>query len=134
MNSEPSKATILIVEDEAPLRRALCDKFTREGFTVFEAKDGDVGLEVALREEPQVILLDMMMPKTDGIAMLHELRLTNEWSKHVPVLLLTNVSSDYKRMLTELLDDKSVHYLVKSDWPITKLVARVREAIAPSVA
>jgi DNA-binding response OmpR family regulator len=130
MSTERSKNTILIVEDESPLRRALCDKFTREGFAVSEAKDGDTGLEVALREEPQVILLDMMMPKTDGIAMLKQLRTKNEWSKNVPVLLLTNVSSDYKRMLTELMDDGSVHYLVKSDWPISKLVTRVREAVA----
>ncbi|MEK7602222.1 MAG: response regulator [Patescibacteria group bacterium] len=120
---------VLIVEDEASLRRALCDKFAREGFTVFEAKDGEVGLTLALKEEPNVILLDMMMPKVDGITMLHQLRLANEWGRLVPVLLLTNVSSDDKRMLREVQEDGSAHYLVKSDWPITRLVERVREAL-----
>ena len=120
---------ILIVEDEASLRMALSDKFVREGFTVFEAKDGDAGLALAIQEQPDVILLDMMMPKVDGITMLHQLRLKNEWGKNVPVLLLTNISSDDKRMLREVQEDGSVYYLVKSDWPINKLVERVREAI-----
>lgn len=130
MSTEPIKNSILIVEDEASLRTALTDKFTREGFTVFEAKDGEVGLAVAVQEQPQVILLDMMMPKMDGISMLRQLRLESDWGKRVPVLLLTNVSSDDKRMLKEVSDDGSVNYLVKSDWSITMLVIRVREAIA----
>ena len=129
MTDTHSQQVILIVEDEAPLRNALRDKFLREGFTVFEAKDGEQGLEIATREEPAIILLDMMMPKTDGITMLHQLRLLSEWGKQVPVLLLTNVSSDDKRMLKEVADDGLTQCLVKSDWPIGKLVARVREAI-----
>ncbi len=133
MTTDSTPHRVLIVEDEASLRGALCDKFAREGFTVFEAKDGEAGLEVALSEQPQIILLDMMMPKMDGITMLHQLRLKNEWGRRVPVLLLTNVSSDDKRMLKEVSDDGSVHYLVKSDWPISKLVERVRETLAESV-
>ena len=57
MSSEIPVGTILIVEDESSLRGALCDKFTREGFTVCEAKDGEVGLEVALKEQPDVVVL-----------------------------------------------------------------------------
>jgi DNA-binding response OmpR family regulator len=130
IDTTPVKNSILIVEDEASLRGALVDKFTRENFTVFEAKDGEIGLSLALKEEPDIILLDMMMPKKDGITMLHELRGENEWGKHVPVLLLTNVSSDDKRMLKEVSDDGSVNYLVKSDWSISMLVKRLRDAIA----
>lgn len=126
------KNKVLIVEDESSLRNALHDKFVREGFLVFEAKDGEVGLSVALKEKPDVILLDMMMPKMDGITMLHQLRLKNDWGKKVPVLLLTNVSSDDKRMLKEVQDDGLSYYLVKSDWSISKLVVRVREAISES--
>ena len=129
METAPIKSSILIVEDESSLRRALVDKFTRENFAVFEAKDGEVGLTIALEEKPDIILLDMMMPKKDGITMLHELRSENVWGKHVPVLLLTNVSSDDKRMLREVADDGSVNYLVKSDWSISMLVKRVRDAL-----
>jgi DNA-binding response OmpR family regulator len=130
IDTSPIRNSILIVEDESSLRTALVDKFTRENFTVFEAKDGEVGLAIALKEEPDIILLDMMMPKKDGITMLHDLRAQNEWGRQVPVLLLTNVSSDDKRMLKEVSDDGSVNYLVKSDWSISMLVKRVRDAIA----
>lgn len=132
MNNASKKNTILIVEDEASLRGALSDKFIREGFTVFEAKDGEIGLEIAVREQPEILLLDMMMPKMDGITMLHQLRLKSEWGKTVPVLLLTNVSSGDKRMLREMADDGSVYYLVKSDWSIGKLVEEVRRTIGMS--
>ncbi len=130
---ELQKNIILIVEDEASLRRALFDKFTREGFSVFEAKDGEIGLTLALQEQPDVILLDMMMPKVDGVAMLHQLRSENDWGKNVPVFLLTNVSSADKRILKEVQEDHATLFLIKSDWPITKLVARVREVIAGAV-
>ena len=130
MSTEPIKNSILIVEDEASLRGALVDKFTREDFTVYGAKDGEAGLAMALAHQPDVILLDMMMPKMDGISMLRQLRLKNEYGKRVPVLLLTNVSSDDKRMLKEVAEDGLVNYLVKSDWSISMLVKRVRAAIA----
>ena len=130
MNAEPEKTKVLIVEDEASLRNALHDKFAREGFTVFTAKDGEVGLSLALQEKPDAILLDMMMPKVDGITMLHQLRQKDEWSRHVPVILLTNVSSADKRMLKEMHEDGLAHYLVKSDWSINKLVEKVRETVA----
>jgi DNA-binding response OmpR family regulator len=130
MSTEPIKNSILIVEDESSLRGALVDKFTREAFMVYEAKDGEVGLETALAHQPDVILLDMMMPKMDGISLLRQLRHKNEWGKRVPVLLLTNVSSDDKRMLKEVAEDGLVNYLVKSDWSISMLVKRVRDAIA----
>jgi DNA-binding response OmpR family regulator len=132
MNPDTPKSTILVVEDEVSLRGALCDKFTREGFTVFGAKDGEAGLELAVREQPHIILLDMMMPKMDGITMLLQLRAQGEWGKRVPVLLLTNVSSDDKRIPKDMMDTGSVSYLVKSDWPISKLVEKVRETIAAS--
>lgn len=129
MTEEPQKTKLLIVEDEASLRNALHDKFVREGFAVFTAKDGEVGLSVALQEKPDVILLDMMMPKMDGITMLHELRQKNEWAKRVPVLLLTNISSADKRMLKEIQIEGLADYLVKSDWSISKLVEKVKKTI-----
>ncbi len=130
MSVAVSKHSILIVEDEASLRTALCEKFVREGFTVLEAKDGEAGLTLALTKQPDLILLDMMMPKIDGMTMLHALRAKNEWGKHVPVLLLTNLGADDKTRMNEISNDAAAFYLVKSNWSITKIVQRVREAIA----
>jgi len=67
------KPKILIVEDEAPLRQAMVDKFNREGFWVFSAKDGEEGLNLAVQEHPNIILLDIIMPRVDGLSMLQTL-------------------------------------------------------------
>lgn len=129
MTSNLQKHRILIVEDEISLRQALRDKFVREGFEVFEARDGEVGLSQALREQPDLILLDMMMPKMDGKTMLNLLRLNNEWSKQVPVLLLTNLGSDDRRVMKDITEDPHAEYLVKSNWPMSELVEKVRDTI-----
>ena len=65
---------VLIVEDEEPLRMALGDALRSEGFEVFEASDGEAGLALALAEGPEVILLDLMLPKRDGFSVLRALR------------------------------------------------------------
>jgi len=128
--STETPLSILIIEDEVSLRTALCEKFTREGFSVFDAKDGERGLAVAIAIEPQLILLDMMMPKMDGMTMLETLRAHNAWSKIVPVLLLTNVGADDKAIMAKISKDDGTHYLVKSNWSMNKIVEKVRETIA----
>ncbi len=65
---------ILVVEDDVPELNALRDKFTREGFSILTAKNGEEGLAIALREHPDLILLDIIMPVMDGITMLVKLR------------------------------------------------------------
>ena len=130
MDADNRKNAILIVEDEVSLRAALHDKFTREGFTVYEAKDGEEGLAIALAERPQLILLDMMMPKMDGMTMLKLLRSTNEWGATIPVLILTNFGEDDKLLMKIIQDDPSTRYLVKSNWSINQIVEKIREAIA----
>ena len=77
---------ILIIEDETPMRTALADLLAAEGYRTLTAADGESGLERGLSEKPDLILLDMMMPKLDGFALCAELRrLAND----VPVLMLT---------------------------------------------
>jgi len=77
---------ILIIEDEAPMRTALADLLTAEGYRVLSAADGESGLQRALDEKPDLILLDVMMPKLDGFALCAELR---RLANTVPVLMLT---------------------------------------------
>lgn len=66
--------TVLVVEDEAPLRLALVDALAAEGFDVLEAADGEAGLALALRHAPDLVLLDLMLPKRDGFSVLRKLR------------------------------------------------------------
>ena len=61
---------ILVVEDNPALSKALVDKLTNEGFAVLHARDGEEGFNMALSEKPDLILLDLVMPKVDGTTML----------------------------------------------------------------
>jgi len=130
MNPEPRKPSVLIVEDEVSLRNALRDKFNREGFSATDARDGEAGLEAALRETPDIILLDIVMPKMDGMAMLRKLRLSNGWAKKVPVILLTNLGLDNEKVMKETAEVKAVYYLVKSDWPLGSVITKVRDVLS----
>ncbi len=125
-----TKNTILIVEDEMSQRKALVDKFTREGFHVLEAHDGEEGLMVALREQPHIILLDIVMPKMDGMTMLKTLRQRGEWGARVPVILLTNLSADDDKIMKGIDADEPAYYLVKSNWSINDVVEKVRERLS----
>ena len=121
-----NKKKILIVEDEISLLNALRDKLTHENFAVLEAKNGEEGLAVALREHPDLILLDIVMPKMDGMTMLRKLR-EDLWGKSAKVIILTNLSD--KEKMAEALEQKLHKYLVKSDWKIEDVVAKVREQL-----
>lgn len=117
---------ILIVEDEMYLRIPLAEQFKAEGFVVFEGKNGLEGLEKALAEHPDIIVLDVMMPKMSGTEMFEKLR-ENEWGKSVPVLILTNsVERDFVK---DILGDNMPEYMVKSDWDIADIVKKVKQKL-----
>lgn len=122
-------AKILIVEDESDLREALVDKLTREGFDAREARNGEEGLELALKEHPDLILLDIVMPKMDGMTMLKRLREENEWGKKVHVILLTNLSATDEKIIKAMMENEPSYYLVKSDWKIGDVVKKVKETL-----
>lgn len=115
---------ILIVEDEAPLRNAVADILTFEGFTVFQAKNGQEGLDVALREHPDLILLDLMMPVMDGLTMLEKLRQADDWGRGAAVILLTNINDPDK--VAQATDAGFYDFLVKSDWNIEDVVKKIK--------
>ncbi|MEX0917607.1 MAG: response regulator [Candidatus Paceibacterota bacterium] len=117
---------VLIIEDDQALLKALVEKFTHEGFVVLEAHDGEEGLAKALEEHPAVILLDIVMPKMDGITMLGKLR-EDVWGKEAKVILLTNLSTADR--VSEAVQLGSYEYLVKTDWKIEDVVKKVREKI-----
>jgi DNA-binding response OmpR family regulator len=111
---------ILIIEDEAPMRTALADLLAGEGYRALTAVDGERGLERALAEKPDLILLDVMMPKLDGFQVCAELRRLEVAS---PVLLLTAKGQIEDRV--NGLDAGADDYLVKP-FSTDELLARVR--------
>lgn len=118
------KKKILIVEDERSLLDILTRRFIDEKFEVVEALNGKEGLKVALKERPDLIILDIIMPVMDGMTMLKKLR-EDKWGKEVEVVILTNLS-DVARVQESL--SKGVYdYLVKSDWRLEDLVKKVKD-------
>lgn len=120
--------TILIVEDEQQLRRALGHAFSNAEFRVLEAPNGKVGLGMALAQHPDAILLDIQMPVMDGLAMMEKVR-QDVWGKKVPLILLTNVSVDSDRIMAAVAQDEPAYLLIKSDWSLDGIIGKVQEAI-----
>ena len=87
---------ILIVEDEAELRFSLSHNLQFEGYSVLEAADGQQGLRAFQNENPDLVVMDIMMPNMDGLTALKEIRKLNS---HIPVMLLTARSSEMDKVL-----------------------------------
>jgi two-component system response regulator VanR len=120
---------ILIVEDESSLRKAMTEKFQREGFDVLLASDGVEGLEQASMGHPDLILLDIIMPKMDGMTMFKKLRALDDWGKQVPVIILTNLASDDDGRISDVAELLPSYYLVKTDWKLADVVNKVKERL-----
>ena len=121
-----NKKTILIVEDEKPLRDALSSKLTHEGFSILQAGDGKEGLKIALQIHPDLILLDIILPVMDGITMLKQLR-QDEWGKDAKIIILTNLSDEAR--ISEGFDNAVFDYLIKTDWKLEELVGKIKQKL-----
>ncbi len=115
-------STILVVEDEQDIRELLAYHLEREGYTALQAGDGKEGLELARSRRPDLILLDLMLPKMDGLAVCRELERSTD-TVHIPVIMLTARGEDVDRILGfELGADD---YVVKP-FNIRELLLRIR--------
>lgn len=113
-------ARILIIEDEQPMRVALADCLTAEGYRVLTATNGESGLDRTLAEKPDLVLLDIMMPRMDGFAVCQKLR---SLAVEVPILMLTAKGQVEDRVMG--LDCGADDYLIKP-FSTDELLARVR--------
>lgn len=116
--------TILIIEDETSLRSALSSKLKKNNFKTYECGDGKSGLKKATTSHPDLILLDVLLPKMSGIAVLKELR-SNDWGKTVPIIMLTNVDSAETFAKQKSTDKKTLQYLIKAEWSLGELVKQI---------
>ena len=117
---------VLVVEDDATLRRALCKELEISGIDVESASDGKEGLKLALEHKPKLILLDLLMPEMDGHKVLEHLR-KDTWGKDADVIVLSN-TDDYDSVYKTM--EKSVNdYFVKADTSIKKLASIVKQRI-----
>jgi two-component system response regulator VicR len=118
-----NKKIILITEDQAPLRNILREKLDSEGFSTLEASDGEKGLELALKEHPDLIILDILLPKMNGMEMLKKLR-EDIWGKTAKVIILTNLTDG--QTMSNVMDEEVFDYFVKTDIKLEDFVKKIK--------
>lgn len=119
-------AKVLLVEDDFSLRDIYSARFQAEGFNVVTASDGEEALAVAVREHPDLIVLDVMMPKISGFDVLDILRSTPE-TKETKVIMMTALSQETDRQRGEALGVNK--YLVKSQVTLEDVVQAVKQVL-----
>ena len=117
---------ILIIENELATRKVLADKLIRENFFVIQASNGQDGLELALKEHPDLILLDVFMPKMNGLEVINALH-KDKWGKHVPVLILSNLSDDSKMLAS--IKHGHYDYLIKTNHNLATIVEKIKSRL-----
>lgn len=127
MINDPTTKKILIVEDDELLRGVLRDELERQGFTVLDANDGKNGLTIAQTTEIDLILLDIVMPRMDGMKMLKKLRSEGK-NADVPVILLSNLN-DPEKVAQSVIEYGATDFLVKSDWSLKDVTKKVKSVL-----
>jgi DNA-binding response OmpR family regulator len=117
---------VLIVEDEEALRKVLQEKMQSSGFDTFAAKDGDEGWEMAKSKNPDIILLDLVLPKRSGFDVLGMLKQDPEL-KDIPVFVLSNLAED--ESLKKALQMGAEDYFVKAQHPMNEIVEKVKNRL-----
>ena len=114
---------ILFVEDEESLQRVIKDALEKNGYGVISALDGENGIILAKKEKPDLILLDLILPKKDGFEVLEELKKDKE-TVAIPVIVLTNLEGGAD--IEKALSAGAKTYLVKSNYSLEDVLAKVR--------
>ncbi len=117
---------ILIVEDDTFLLNIYKTKFEFENFKVSTAENGEVGLAEARKKHPDLILLDILMPKVDGFTFLQELK-KDKTIQDIPVILLTNLGQ--KDDVQKGLDLGAKDYIIKAHFKPSEILEKVRKVL-----
>lgn len=120
------KKKILIVEDESTLHRALSEYLEMEGFEVLNAVDGEAGVDIAKSSKPDLVILDIILPKKDGYQVLTEIK-SGKSTKSIPVILLTNLESPED--IQKAFEKGATTYLVKSSYKLEDVVKKIKEVL-----
>lgn len=118
--------SLLIVEDEPLIQKVYQTHLEKKGFKVLTANNGKEGLKASKKEQPDLILLDILMPVMDGMTMLEELR-KDAWGKSARVLVLTNLSMDEDSKFIKELG--AIGFLVKADHTLEDVSDKINEIL-----
>jgi len=125
MTQTAKNLKVLLVEDDKDILDLYAIAFQREGFVVYTANDGRAALEKFGTKQPDLILLDIMMPHVDGYEVLHEIR--KDHTRYVPVIMLTNLNMEHFAQKESI--DQVDAYLIKSNFTPSEVVQRATEVL-----
>lgn len=128
MDNQPKR--ILIVEDDQFLREFYQELFTTEGYSVDTAADGEVALQKIQNNEYDLALLDIMLPKKDGVQILRDLKVTPAKSPHLTIVVLTNLGQDV--VIKECFNLGAEGYLIKSALNPDQVLTEVKSYLQKS--
>jgi DNA-binding response OmpR family regulator len=120
------KKKILLVEDDEFLAELYATKLNLEGFEVFLAVDGEKGLRMIKEKNPDLVLLDIILPKMDGFEILKNMKISKDL-KNIPVILLTNLSQ--KDEVKKGLELGANDYLIKAHFMPSEVVKKIKTII-----
>ncbi len=121
-----NKKKILIVEDEKEVQDIYKTKFKKKGYKILLADSGTMGIDLAMREKPDLILLDLILPLKEGFVVLKALK-SNPKTKNIPVVILSNLDQDYEIKMGKNLGAES--YLTKVNTTPDDVVRAVEEIL-----
>lgn len=117
---------ILFIEDHPALQKNIGTILEEEGYKVIPALDGETGLKLAKKEKPDLILLDIILPKMNGFEVLKRLKEDN-WGKEIPVIVFTNL--EQMEDIDRAIELGAKTYLVKTNYTLTEVAEKVRKAL-----
>ena len=118
--------TILVVEDDEMIGSMYKTKFEADGFTVLTANNGAAGLELAKKEKPDIIMLDVILPQLDGFSVLEEIK-KDPALKNTPVIMLTNLGTEEDKKKGQAMG--ALDYLVKASLTPGQVSAKIKQAL-----
>ena len=118
--------TILFIEDESALQKTFGDILGKESYDMISALDGETGLKLAKSKKPDLILLDLVLPKVHGFEVLKELKSDPE-TKDIPIIVLTNLEAIED--INKAIELGAKTYLVKTQYSLEEVVEKVKKAI-----
>lgn len=121
-----AKKKILVVEDDRSMREALTDMLKLSGVDALNATDGQEGMETALKEHPDLVILDIVMPRMDGIDAFKKIR-EDDWGKNAKVIFLTNLAGDER--MEEVTKKEEMHFIVKSNISLKEVIAKINKTL-----
>lgn len=117
---------ILVIEDDSMISSMYKTKFEASGFIVLTAADGASGLELAKKEKPDIIMLDVILPRLDGFSVLEEIK-KDEGTKNIPVIMLTNLGTEEDKAKGERLG--ALDYFVKASLTPGQISEKIKKAL-----